>query len=52
MGGTGGFAGATGGWTTDLHFAFAVNAGAPVNPYTPMLSGRFSFPDSGEDEQE
>jgi hypothetical protein len=51
-GGTGRFAGATGGWTTDSHFAFAVNAGAPVNPYTALLSGQFSFPDSCDEEQE
>jgi len=51
-GGTGRFAGVTGGWTTDSHFAFAVNAGAPVNPYTASISGQFSFPDSDEEEQE
>src|SRR6185437_8187111 len=47
-GGTGRFAGVTGGWQTDSHFAFAVNAAAPVNPYTAVLCGRFSFPDSDE----
>ena len=51
-GGTGRFAGVTGGWTTDSHLAFPVNAGAPVNPYTASISGQFSFPESGEDEQE
>jgi hypothetical protein len=51
-GGTGRFAGVTGGWTTDSHFAFAVNAGAPVNPYTALLRGQFSFPDSCDEEQE
>jgi hypothetical protein len=51
-GGTGRFAGVTGGWTTDSHFAFPVNAGAPVNPYTALISGQFSFPESAEDEQE
>jgi hypothetical protein len=51
-GGTGRFAGVTGGWTFDAHFAFPVNAGAPVNPYTALISGQFSFPESGEDEQE
>lgn len=50
-GGTGRFAGVTGGWSFDAHFDFAVNAGAAVNPYTAVLKGSFSFPDS-EDEQE
>ena len=51
-GGTGRFAGVTGGWTTDSHFAFPVNAGAPVNPYTALVSGEFSFPECAEEEQE
>jgi hypothetical protein len=42
----------TGGWTTDWHFAFPVNAGAAVNPYTALVIGQFSFPESAEDEQE
>src|SRR5690348_11057140 len=52
VGGTGRFASVTGGWTTDSHFAFAVNAGVTVNPYTATLSGQFSLPDSDEPEQE
>jgi len=51
-GGTGRFAGATGGWTTDSHFAFAVNAGVPVNPYTALLNGQLFFSDADDEEQE
>jgi hypothetical protein len=51
-GGTGRFAGVTGGWTTDSYFAFPVNAGVTVNPYTALLNGQFSFPDSCDEEQE
>ena len=51
-GGTGRFEGATGGWTFDAHFDFAVNAGAPVNAYSAVLKGSFSFPDSDEGDKE
>ena len=51
-GGTGRFEGATGGWTFVDHFDFAVNAGAPVNPYSAVLKGSFSFPDSEEEDEE
>ena len=51
-GGTGRFEGATGGWNSEAHFDFAVNAGVPVNPYIAVLKGRFSFPDSEEEDNE
>jgi hypothetical protein len=51
-GGTGRFEGATGGWIFDAHFDFAVNAGVPVNAYTAVLKGSFSFPDSEEEDTE
>ena len=51
-GGTGRFAGATGGWSFVAHFDFPVNAGVPVNAYSAVLKGSFSFSDSEEDDEE
>jgi len=42
-GGTGRFAGATGGWSFVAHFDYPVNAGVAVNPYTAVLDGHFSL---------
>jgi hypothetical protein len=48
-GGTGRFAGATGGWHVDSHFAYPVNAGVPQNSYFAELTGSISKPGHGND---
>jgi hypothetical protein len=41
-GGTGHFAGATGGWRLTSHFVYPVDSGEPSNPYVGEISGMIS----------
>jgi len=51
-GGTGRFEGATGSWTTVSLFVNAVNAGVRPNPYTAVLKGSISLPNSSEEDED
>lgn len=51
-GGTGRFQGASGGWTSDAHFVFPVNAGVSPNPYKAAISGQIELPECSEEDEE